>query len=219
LAASGNVDADSATALLLLYSDDGIRDTGFTARSMGYKYKLVVTCSANRSIEHTAQLFDADNALLHAFTVRTHGHRDHDPIIPWPDFGDNDVGLNQFSSNGATVTGVIEIDLNTPEPDPRLYGPYPVNRLVRGLKGNAAFLLPNIRDGQLLHTGNWTTSEHVWTPEQPMPNSEGCIHAHPADVQRISELLASIGVVANPNPFSGKQYPFAPQGIAVVQQI
>jgi len=35
------------------------------------------------------------------------------------------------------VTGLVEIDLNSPEPDPTLYGPWPVNRFVRGLDGNA----------------------------------------------------------------------------------
>ena len=52
------------------------------------------------------------------------------------------------------ITGVLEIDLNSPEPDPDLYGPWPVNRVVRGLEGNGQFLLPYIRDGLLIHTGN-----------------------------------------------------------------
>lgn len=38
---------------------------------------------------------------------------------------------------GDTVTGLVEIDLNSPEPNPAMYGPWPVNRVVRGLDGNA----------------------------------------------------------------------------------
>lgn len=38
---------------------------------------------------------------------------------------------------GNTVTGLIEVDLNSPEPDPASYGPWPVNRFVHGLDGNA----------------------------------------------------------------------------------
>jgi hypothetical protein len=155
MTASGNVDAATAALLLKMFNADGVRDQGLSARQLGYMFKLVISVHGNRSVEAPATLFDADNKPLLAFIVRTHGHRDNDPTIPWPDFGDGDVGLNQFSSNGATVTGMIEVDLNTPEPDPKLYGPYPVTRLVRGLKGNAQFLMPNIRDGLLLHTGNW----------------------------------------------------------------
>ena len=46
---------------------------------------------------------------------------------PWPDFGNGDVGLNEFTTNGNSVTGLIEVDLNSPEPDPDLYGPWPGN--------------------------------------------------------------------------------------------
>ena len=57
--------------------------------------------------------------MLLTFAVRSHGHRDEDQgNAPWPDFGDGDVGLNQFSSNGMTTTGLIEVDLNSPEPTP-----------------------------------------------------------------------------------------------------
>lgn len=31
------------------------------------------------------------------------------------------MGLNQFTTNGATITGLIEVDLNSPEPDGSLY--------------------------------------------------------------------------------------------------
>jgi len=80
-------------------------------------------------------------------------------------------------------------------------------------------VLPNIRDGLLIHTGNWTTSTAQWTPAMDMPNSAGCIHGHPSDVERIYKLLEGLGVVANPNTFSGKNYPYKPQGIAVIELV
>ena len=42
------------------------------------------------------------------------------------------------------MTGLVEIDLNSPEPDPTLYGPWPVNRFVRGLDGNALTRMSNL---------------------------------------------------------------------------
>lgn len=100
------------------------------------------------------------------------------------------------------------------------YGPWPVNRFVRGLDGNALTLLPNIRDGILLHTGNWNTaSTGPWLPSEDMPNSSGCIHSHPESVQKIYETLIAQGVVVNPNTYSGKNYPYKPQGIAVIEYI
>jgi hypothetical protein len=80
-------------------------------------------------------------------------------------------------------------------------------------------VLPNIRDGLLIHTGNWTTSTVDWKPDMPMPDSSGCIHGHPSDVEKIYQLLEGLGVVANENTFSGKNYPYKPQGIAVIQLI
>jgi hypothetical protein len=52
-----------------------------------------------------------------------------------------------------------------------------------------------------------------------MPDSSGCIHGHPSDVEKIYQLLEGLGVVANENTFSGKNYPYKPQGIAVIQLI
>lgn len=77
---------------------------------------------------------------------------------------------------------------------PVSYGPFPVNRAVQGILGNAALLesvydfhtispsvslsnsllLHSIRDGILMHTGLWPD----WDPSMPMPNSHGCIHGH-----------------------------------------
>jgi peptidoglycan hydrolase-like protein with peptidoglycan-binding domain len=215
ISSTGQVDAETAQRLLDLHSADGVKDSGFTAASMGYKYKIFIPVHKNRSIETAASLYDANNRQIFTFPVRTHGHRDDGSSVSWPDFGNGDVGLNQFTSNGATVTGLLEIDLNSPEPNPELYGPWPVNRIVRGLKGNGAFLLPYIRDGMLIHTGNWTSGG--WTPRDTMPNSAGCIHSHPNDVYRLYMELTALGVVANPNTFSGKNYPYKPQGIAVIE--
>lgn len=221
LPSTGVVDTATAQQLLDLCSNDGVKDTGFTAASMGYKYKLHIPVHVNRSVETKATLFDANNVAMHTFTVRAHGHRDNDEgSAAWPDFGDGDIGLTQFAGSGDTTTGVIEVDLNSAEPNPQLYGPWPVNRFVRGLEGNAKFLLPDIRDGQLLHTGNWSSPEQPWDNSMPMPNSAGCLHAHPEDVERVFKILTTqLGVTVNNNPFSGKNYPFKPQGIAVVELV
>ena len=214
---------DTATALLKLYSADGYKDNGVPAGKVSpkYLYKLHVPVHVNRSIETRATLLDAHNKVLHTFVVRAHGHRDNDVgTLPWPDFGDGDIGLSQFAGSGDTTTGLIEVDLNTAEPDPVLYGPWPINRLVRGLEGNAKFLLPNIRDGQLLHTGNWSTdATGPWLPSMPMPNSSGCLHAHPEDIQRVYQLLLGLGVQVRQNPFSGKNYPYSPQGLCSIELV
>ena len=214
---SGVIDEETAQLLLDLHMADGYKDSGFTAASMGYMYKLHVPVYYNRSVETKATLYDDSNNVLLQFTVRAHGHRDDGSSAPWPDFGNGDVGLNEFTGSGNTVTGLWEIDLNSPEPDPDLYGPWPVNRFVRGLDGNALVLAPSIRDGILLHTGNW--AEAGWTPDETMPNSAGCLHGHPTDVEKVYELLVDLGVTINDNPFSGKNYPYKPQGVAVVELI
>jgi hypothetical protein len=219
LSASGVLDEATATKLLDLHSADGYKDTGFTAASMGYLYKFHIPVHSNRSVETVATLFDKDNNSLLKFTVRTHGKRGDGTTAAWPDYGNGDIGLNQFTSSGNTVTGLVEMDLNTPEPDPQVYGPWNVNRIVRGLDGNAKTLLPNIRDGILIHTGNWTTATVNWKPSMDMPNSSGCIHGHPNDVQAIADILASLGVKANPNTYSGKNYPYKAQGVAVIELI
>lgn len=220
LESSGKVDEPTANLLLELHSADGYKDSGFTADSMGYLYKVHIPVYNNRSIETTSTLFDAFNNVMLTFVTRAHGHRDDGSSADWPDFGDEDYGLNQFTSNGNTVTGLFEIDLNSPEPDPALYGPWPVNRLVRGLEGNALMLTPNIRDGMLVHTGNWTEGSGAstgWNPTMTMPNSAGCLHSHPSSIERIYKALLSLGVKVNDNPFSGKDYPYKPQGVAVVE--
>eukprot|EP01031_Cornospumella_fuschlensis_P034894 gene34894-42255_t len=221
LSDSGVLDSPTATMLMNLHSADGYKDSGFTAASMGYLYKVHIPVHQNRSIETMATLFDKDNNQLLQFRVRTHGKRSDGTAAAWPDYGTvpGDYGYTEYGSSGNTVTGLIEIDLNTPEPDPQVYGPWNVNRFVRGLDGNAKILLPNIRDGILIHTGNWTTSTVDWKPTIDMPNSSGCVHGHPSDVEKIANILAGLGVKANTNTFSGKNYPYKPQGIAVVELV
>jgi hypothetical protein len=80
-------------------------------------------------------------------------------------------------------------------------------------------VLPNIRDGLLIHTGNWSTSDKAWTPSDDMPNSSGCVHSHPSSVEAIYNALVKIGVTVHTNPFSGKNYPYSPQGIAVIELV
>ncbi len=80
-------------------------------------------------------------------------------------------------------------------------------------------VLPNIRDGILIHTGNWTTDAVTWRPTMTMPNSAGCIHAHPSQVEEIYKRLVKLGVKVNDNTFSGRDYPYKPQGIAVIELI
>jgi hypothetical protein len=209
----------SAQQLLSVASCDGVRDVGKPASAYGeqYKYKFYVPVYRNRSVESKAMLFDAHNRLLMDFVVRAHGHSADDDD-GWPNWN-NDVGLNQFSSDGNTPTGVVQVDLNSPEGNPTLYGPYPVNRFFGGLEGNAAFILSaseSTRTGILLHTGQWPG----WPgPAHSMPNSAGCMHAHPHIIERIWLTLVSLGVEVRKNPGGVQPYPFAPQGIAVIEQV
>ncbi len=48
------------------------------------------------------------------------------------------------------MTGLVEIDLNSPEPNPAVYGPWPVNRIVRGLEGNALLCKFGVLSGAFL---------------------------------------------------------------------
>ena len=109
----------------------------------------------------------------------------------------------------------MTFDLNSPEPIPKLYGPYPINRAVLGLKGNAAFSMPHIRNGILMHTGEWPG----WSPPAPMPNSAGCIHAWPASIERVWKLLVAQGVQVRKNPFGVLPYPYKPQGLLSVELV
>jgi hypothetical protein len=238
----------TATALLAARGEDGFAGRGlggnWTAAQLGYLYKIHVPVHRNRSIETVASLYGAHGALLLSFPARTHGHRADHADHPWPDFS-SDGGRSQFASSGNTPTGLMSVDLNSPEDEPDLYGPYPVNRAVAGLvlplplppRGgaradasapppppppllptNAGFLLPHIRNGILIHTGNWSAAAG-WTPAQPMPNSAGCIHSHPDSIKAIWQALVGAGVEVRKNPFGALPYPYAPQGIMAVELV
>lgn len=212
---TGDVDEATASALLACCMHDGYVDDGTSAAALGYLYKIYVPVYENRSIETTATLLDADNNELMTFRVRAHGHRDDGTAEAWPDYGDGDIGLNELTSNGNTPTGLATIDLNTPEPSEyeAEYGPYPINRVVQGLEGNMGLLLSDIRSGILLHTGEWPG----WDEDMDMPNSDGCLHAHPDDVSAIWKALVRIGVKVHKNPYSSSNYPYEPQGIISVE--
>ena len=254
----GIFDEGVARKVLASLSADHWRDDGTPANASGHLYKVLIPVHRNRSIETIATLLDAHNNVLLRFRVRAHGY-DADasgqPISnrSWPDLNDNGcpdgastqgcVGLNEFSSYGNTPTGLSEIDLNSPEDSAKLYGPYPVNRFVRGMTGNAQFLLSPevcsqqgepaasllqydtgapavapIRSGILLHTGAWA-AHSSWTPAQPMPNSEGCVHAHPDAVHAIWQKLRALGVAVRNNTQGRQPYPYVPQGLAAVYEI
>ena len=239
----------TAWRVLSHLSSDGYMDDGTPARLTGHKYKILLPVHRNRSIETTATLLDGNNTKLYTFRVRTHGH-DVDASglniggRPWPDFHDvgcpagkaaqGCIGLNEFSSDGATPTGLSEIDLNSPEDEPKEFGPYPVNRFVRGLRGNAAFVLtppcddqpaadrapPHpLRSGILMHTGAWSNYSS-WEPGLPMPNSDGCVHAYPEAIHTIWRLLVErCGVIVRPNTGGKLPYPYAPQGLVAVYRV
>ena len=50
LKGSGVLDSDTASLLLELHSNDKYKDSGFTAASMGYLYKIYIPVHYNRSI-------------------------------------------------------------------------------------------------------------------------------------------------------------------------
>jgi hypothetical protein len=220
-----NIDVDgifgvtTANVLLDCCQSDGYKDNGTAASEYGKLYKVIVPLpSTNRSIEATATLLDANNNVLRSFTVRAHGYRSDGTSAPWPDYGDGDDGLNEFSSNGNTPTGLSTLDLNSPEPSDveEEYGPYPINRVIQGLEGNANLMLSTdpstIRSGVLLHTGEWPG----WDESMDMPNSEGCLHAHPDDIEAIWLDLVDLGVEVRTNPYSSINYPYDPQGLISV---
>ena len=122
--------------MLNLHSCDGYVDEGLPASHYGsqYLYKFHFQVFQNRSLETRAALYDANNTLLHQFRIRTHGWDNATANPPWPYFS-NTIGLNMFTSNGNTPTGLAGADLNSPEPDIAEYGPFPINRMINGLEG------------------------------------------------------------------------------------
>jgi len=199
---TGIVDENTAVEILNVALDDNYKDDGKIP--LGYKYKVFVPVYRNRSIETAATLYAANGSVLHTFQVRAKGQNNVDG-----------TPMNQLCDDGSTPTGLMTFDLNSPEDDPVDYGPYPINRAVQGVLGNAAIVISNIRDGILLHTGEWPD----WHPAMPMPDSHGCIHAHPTDVQFIWTILVSIGVEVHNNTSGKLPYPYVPQGVLSVQQL
>lgn len=203
----GQLDNTTASAVLRILQDDGYIDDNKPASYRGYLYKVVVPVHKNRSLESTATLYSSNGTALHSFVVRAHG-KDYENQHGWPLYSTT-AGLTQLAPGGNTPTGLFSFDLNSPEPIPREYGKWPVNRAVLGLEGNAKFLLPHLRNGILMHTGEWPH----WKKGMPMPNSEGCLHASPSDIKTVADILVSIGVQIRENPFGKLPYPYSPQGL------
>jgi len=191
----------------LLMEEDGYVDDGTIPE--GFLYKVLIPVYRNRSIETQARLMAANGTVLLNFTVRTHGQNDAQGVT-----------LNQFSGDGVTPTGLTLFDLNSPEDDPKSFGIWPVNRAVQGLRGNAAYAITGkastlFRNGILMHTGEW----QGWDPSQPMPNSHGCIHGHPDDINAVWQLLVQLGVVVRNNTDGALPYLYKPQGLLSVELI
>ncbi|EGG14211.1 hypothetical protein DFA_11980 [Cavenderia fasciculata] len=203
IAITGILDVNTANSILLTNGDDGYTDNGQIPP--GFKYKVHVPVYRNRSIETTATLYDDQLNVLHSFTVRTEGQLNTDGSA-----------MNQFCGDGATPTGLMTFDLNSAEPDPAAFGPYPVNRAVQGIAGNAFLLISNVRDGILMHTGQWTG----WNPSMPMPNSHGCVHGHPEDIDTVWNILTSnLNVYVRNNTFGALPYLYQPQGVLSIELI
>ncbi|XP_068731715.1 uncharacterized protein [Montipora capricornis] len=207
---TGVFDATTASLVLDQLMSDGYKDKGTVP--FGYKFKVHIPVYKDRTIETYGTLYDSNNVEMYTFVARCHGSIN------------NLTGkaINQLTRNGNTPTGLITFDRNSKEPIPKLYGPYPVLRAVKGQEGNAAIgrnkndtFLSDYRSGILLHTGEWDN----WNASKPMPNSLGCIHVHPSALKKINELLDKMGVVIHKNPFGKKPYPYTPQGILSVEQI
>lgn len=201
LQATGIFDVTTASLLLENYMDDGYEDDGIIPE--GVLYKMYIPIYKNRSIETNGTLYAGNGTVLRQFRTRTEGQVDNTTGIP----------LNQFCNSGATPTGLMTFDLNSPEDDPVSFGPYPVNRAVQGVQGNAAIVISDIRDGILMHTGEWAG----WNPSLPMPNSHGCVHAAPEDIKAVWEILVSIGVVVHQNTFGKLPYPYPTQGLLSIE--
>ena len=190
------VAGEETTRLLLeKHLDDGYVDSGVVPE--GYLYKVYVPVFRNRSVEVSASLYDKENRLVLSFPVKTHGQ----------DVPGTDTALNMLATDGSTPTGLMTFDLNSPEDDVKDFGPYPVNRAVAGVEGNAGFLLPHIRNGILLHT---------YEPAGPIPYSLGCIQSHPRFIKEVWEILVGMGVEVRNNTFGKLPYPYKPQGVLSV---
>ncbi|KAJ6253529.1 l [Anaeramoeba flamelloides] len=201
LSVDGIIGPATANLLIKLHLNDGYKDDGRFPE--GYLYKIHISVHSNRSIPGTAYLIAPNNTRIFKFPALTQGQ------------GPNG-GYNSFSDSGNTPTGLYEIDLNSPENDPDDFGPYPVNRITRGLAGNGAIVTPdtsksdNIRAGLLVHCGQ----SAEWQ-KGVIPPSHGCIHSWCSNIQKIWKMLTlDLGVKVNKNYFGTiVPYPFKPQGV------
>ena len=204
--ATGVLDDRTARVVLDQLLSDGFKDDRSAPAAHGYKFKLFVPVYKDRNKETNATLFNAEGKQIFSFRIRAHGWKD----------------INQLTRNGNTPTGLMTFDLNSKEPNPKKFGPYPVLRCVKGLKGNAAIgdqrgttLISDYRSGILLHTGQW----RGWDPSMPMPNSLGCMHCHPDDQKKIVDILnKDLGIKVRKNPFGTLPYPYEPQGLIAIEQ-
>jgi len=214
---------ETGKKVIELLMHDGYRDSGVVPTDC--KFYLHIPIHRDRNIETMATLYKCDSTVtgmgtvLFTFKVRTRGGTM------------NGQALNQLTSNGDTPSGLSTLDLNSKEPEKwvKSFGPYPVLRVVKGIKGNAAIgkdnstgvdgkdaFLSDYRFGILLHTGIWDD----WNTGLPMPNSYGCMHAHPQDQKKLVELLEKeTGAIVNENPFGTKPYPFKTQGYISIEEI
>eukprot|EP01086_Lenisia_limosa_P016103 TRINITY_DN5665_c0_g1_i1.p1 TRINITY_DN5665_c0_g1~~TRINITY_DN5665_c0_g1_i1.p1 ORF type:complete len:277 (-),score=36.25 TRINITY_DN5665_c0_g1_i1:5-760(-) len=222
---SDHYDHTTATAVVQFNSDYGLEQEGLHAAAQSllldlapidsyidagghlpspYKYKVLVTVCEDRTIQPIAKLLNSTGHVIHSFRARLKGQSDS-----------NGRSISEFGSDGDTPTGLYLFDLNSPEGDDDLYGPYPVNRATDGLAGNAAIAYKSggPRSGILLHTGSWDKSG-----SDTMEDSHGCIHAHQDDIRTIWKKLVALGVEVRENPFGTRPYPFAPQGLLSVQR-
>ena len=75
-------------------------------------------------------------------------------------------------------------------------------------------MIPDIRNGILLHTGEWPD----WQDGDQMPDSDGCIHTYPNELNEIDNIVMNkLGVAAQTN--EGGDGNYTPQGIISVQQL
>ena len=54
----------------------------------------------------------------------------------------------------------------------------------------------------------------------PQPNSHGCVHAHPEDIEAVWHILVDqLGVVVHNNTFGKLPYPYKPQGLLSIELV
>jgi hypothetical protein len=110
---TGTLEAEDARRVLFELSHDSWVDPMLPSDG-SWQYKIAVTITPNRALESRGLLLDGKNTILHSFPVRLHGHSIPATKEDWPAFDSESVGVNQFTSNGNTPTGLGWLDFNTP---------------------------------------------------------------------------------------------------------